>query len=550
MLKITKKKIFRSWLIVFVILLSLSAIVALVEVSSAAAANSQESIFEENEISLNEMTEEMNQLLIQIEDIHSRGGLPVIDLPLGIRIDTFDLLSGFMNGIDIPLLVNIGGIGRLNGALFDNYTYSTILSGNLGFPNGILNGSNTVNNDRLPQQSLEAQIAAQEYLLYVTDAIVGALRLVLLMDMEENDIDITDMLAGAKSFLAFNMDDLNQRREAMYNHFGRETVTMGSLRSVTRNVSDIVSSVDGEGYSLLIDLRNFLLGGGENVDILIDVLEYAGRIVNGEVIEKYHYIDFANTDDSVDQLFGYLIADASEARYILAQFDLLTEPFVTLLNQEEGGIVALIFSQIPEHLEFLTQDILADIDSIQDILAYLDTTIFALEGMQLGMQELNLDQGRRFMNEILSGEILDRYFDLQNAKGLQIGTLLRYLIDDIESAIVVLEIADLIDQEFIPLLGGRYLSDLVKEYIIITLPDMINTELDSLIAGLDYWDIDYWNMDDWDTDDWDLGETAIEVFAPVILSFDISETIDNLRLISDALTYLIPMGDEIELLTY
>jgi len=536
MMKITKKKIFGSWLIAFVILLSLSWADAWVEATPVVVERSVQdlqSTFESNEILLNEMTGEMHQLLIQIEAIHQQGELPVIELPLEIRVDTFDLLRGFMDGINIPLLVNIGGIGRLNDALFNNFTYSTILSGNLDFPNGILNGSNTVNNGRLPQQSLEAQIAAQEYLLYVTDAIVGALRLILLLDMDENNVDITDTLAGARSFLEFNMNDLDQKRDAMYSHFGHETVTMGNIRSVNRNVGDVVSSVDGEGYNLLINVRNFLLGSQENVNILIDILEYAERIMSGEITEKYHDIDFANIDAGVDQMFDHLIADAAEARHILTQFDYLTEPLATLLNEVEGEIVELIFSQIPDFPEFIMHDLFEDIESMQDVLAHLDTIIIVLEEMRLGMQQINLDQGRRFVTEILSGEILDKYLALQDTSGLPIGTLLRYLQDDIESAIVVLEIADLIDQEFAPLLGGRYLSDLIKEYIIITLPYIINTELDSLFIG---------------PDDWDIGEMVIEEIAPEILNFDISETIDDLRFISNSLSRLIPLGDSIELL--
>jgi len=540
-MKIAKKKIFGGWLIAFVILLGLSSVAALAEGTPVAIARSKRLTFDTNEILLNEMTREMNELLIQIEAIHQRGGLPAIDLPLGIRIETFDLLRGFMNGINIPLLVNIGGIGSLNEALFSYYMYSPVLAGNLRFPYGILNGSNTINNQRLPQQTLQAHIAAQEYLLYVSDAIRGALRLILLMDMDENSVDIIDMLSGARSFLAFNMNELNQRRDTMYRQFGHETVRIGGrFRGVTRNVSDIVRDADGEGYNLLINLRNFLLGGQENVTILIDVLGYAERMVNGEILEKYSYIDFENADSGVDQMLSYLTADAIEVRHVLSQLDRLTEPFATLLNEAEGEIMELAFSQIPDFLEFFVPGLFDDIDGVEDVVAYLDTVISVLGEMRVGMQGISLNEGRRFVTDTLSGEILNRYLVLEDTSDLQTGDVLRYLKDDLDSVIAVLEIIDLVDQEFVPLLGGVYLSDVVKGHLIVIAPDIINTQLDLLIT--DFGDLDI----DVDISELGVGEMAVEILEPAILNFNISEVVDDLRSHSASLTRLIPIGERID----
>ena len=540
MMQIAKKKIIGSWLVAFVMLV-LSSIVTLAVTSPVvveSSAHGLQSTFEENEVLLNEMTREMNELLVQIEAIHQQGGLPVIDLPLGINIGAFDLLRGFLNGINIPLLVNIGGIGVLNDALFESFTYSTMLSGNLRFPNGILNGSNTVNNGRLPQQSLEAKIAAQEYLLYVTDAIRGALRLILLMDMDENSVDITDMLAAARSFLAFNTNELNQKRDAMYQLFGSETVRLGNIRTVTRNVSRVVRSVDGEGYNLLIDLRNFLLGGQENVSILVGILEYAERMVNGEVIEKYQDLDFDNANVSVDRMFGYLIDDLGEARHALTELDRLTDPLATLLSQAEGEIMELAFSQFPENLEFFMPLLFDDIETVQDVSVYLGTVISVLEDMRAGIQGIDLNEGRRFVTEILSGEIMDRYMVLQEASGQQMGATLRYLKEDVDGVIAALEIADLIDQEFAPLLGDVYLSDLLKEHIIMIAPNLIDTQLELILADFDELDVD--------VNDLGVGDMVIDLLEPVILSFEISDMANDLRLTSDSLLRLVPIGDRID----
>jgi hypothetical protein len=553
-------------LITFIVVLSLSPINASAVVSTDFDELTEaglQSIFQANERLLNEMTGDMNQLLSQIEAINEQGGLPVIQLPLGIRINTFDLLRGFMNGINIPLLVNIGGIGRLNHALFNNFTYSTILSGSLGFPNGILNGSNTVNHRTLPQQNLEARIATQEYLLYVTDAIRGALRLVSIMDMNGNGFEIaelSDMLSGARTFLEFNMNDFNQRRNAMYQHFGPEAVTMGSIVRATRNVSDIVRSIDGGGYNLLIDVRNSLLGNQENVNVLVDILNYVERMTSDEVIEKYRHIDFTYTNPGIDQMFGYLIADVTEARAILEQFDRLTGPFATLLNRDpEGGIVSLILSffgddlktgigaliddivatQLPESLglgvSHIMHDLLGDIDfntlDTPAVLAYIDAAIFALEQMRSGVQDINLDQARQFVTEILSREILNKYYALLEGPFPRMGTLLRYIQNDIDGAIATLEFADLLDEELAPLLGGRRVSDVIKEYLIITIAHVINNELDSHITGLG---------------DHGIGEIISELLAPVILNFDIPTTAHHLQMISCSLSYIIPVYDRLE----
>ena len=521
---------FGNWIVAFVIFLSSSWIIA---IGIEGTDQGFQATFDTNETLLEEMTQEMNELLEQIETIHLRGGLPTIELPLNIRVETFDLLRGFMNGINIPLLVNIGGIAHLNEALFDNYTYSTILAGTLRFPNGILNGSNAVNNERLPQQSLEIQIAAQEYLLYVTDAIRGALRLILLMDMDENSVDIIDMLEGATSFLAFNTLDLNQKRDAMYRSFGRETVTIDNLRTSSRSISDIVRDADGEGYNLLIDLRNFLLGGQTNVDILVDVLEYAERVVHGEIVEKYHDIDFDGDDAGIDQAFDYLISDARDLQHVLTQLEQLTEPFATLLNEAESEIIELAFSQIPDFLDFFLPGLFDDIDSVEDVVEYLDTVISVLEEMRSGVQEIGLGQGKRFITEVLSGEILDRYLYLQDKNGQQLGPLLHYLKQDLDSLIAVLETVDLVDQEFVPLLGGKYLSDIVKEYIIIIAPEIIDTQLDLLLV----------DFEEWDVGNLGVGEMVIEILTPVILSFEVQELIVNLRDYSESVSRLIPVGE-------
>jgi len=533
-MQLVKKNIFKIWSSIAVMMIAFSLIVTAGGASERFDQDLQ-STFDANEILLNEMTHEMIELLVQIEAIHRQGELPTIELPLGINVESFDLLMGFMNGINIPLLVNIGGIGQLNEALFNNFTYSTILSGNLEFSDGILNGSATVDNSRLPQQTLEARVAAQEYLLYVTDAIRGALRLILLLDMDENSVD-TDMLAGARSFLAFNMGDLNQKRDEMYSHFGQETVTMRNIRSVTRSVSDIVRDVDGEGYDLLIELRNYLLGGGQNVNILIDILAYAERAMSGELIEKYHYIDFADTDVAVDQLFGYLLADTRDLREVLVQLVSLTEPFATLLNEAESEIMELAFSQFPDFLEFSMPILFGDVDSVDDVVEYLDTVIVVLEEMQSEMQGINLGEGRRLVTEVLSGEILDRYSDLQDARPKQVGTLFRYIRDDIDSVIAILEVADLIDQEFAPFIEDRYISDLLKEYIIITAPSVIDNGLASLLA----------EFGEWDVLNWGVGSMVIEILEPEILNFNILETIDDLQSTSDFLSSLIPAGERIE----
>jgi len=521
-----------------------------------------QAIFDANAILLNEMTTEMHQLLAQIQHLD----LPPIEILPGFNISVTTLLDGFMNGLNILGLINIGGIGRLNNLLFHNsFTYLRLglTSTNLVFPNGILNGSNPTGNTGILPQSLEAQIAAQEYLLYVTDAVRGAFRLFAIMDMDMDNFDmseISDVLAGARSFLEFNMDDLNQRRDRMYSLFTNETGALGGLLGGTRNVSAVVRSVDGGGYDLLMNLRNDMLGDQENVDTLIDFIDFIDRILSGELLDKYNHVDFTDIHAGIDQILTYLIADVTEVRDLLERFDRLAGPLADLLDgNAEGGVVGMILSflgddlnaglgamvdeiieaNVPGHfglgLADIMHDLLGGIDfdnlSTQDVIAYLDNTILALEGMRSGARNIDLEAGIRFVTDLMSGALIDRYLALRDATGPRMGTILRLVQEDVDGAIAVLEMADLLDRELAHVLGGRSVVDLIREYLLTTLPHVINHELDGIVTGLGGACI---------------GEVITAMLSPAIRHFSIPRTIRHLRLTSRSLSLIIPIYERLE----
>jgi len=521
-----------------------------------------QAIFDANAILLNEMTAEMHQLLTQIQHLD----LPPIEILPGINISVNTLLNGFMNGLNFLGVVNIGGVGRLNNLLFhDSFTYLRLglTSTNLVFPNGILNGSNPTGNTGILPQSLEAQIAAQEYLLYVTDAVRGAFRLFAIMDMDMDNFDmaeISDVLAGARTFLEFNMDDLNQRRDRMYGLFTTETGALGGLLGGTRNVGAVVRSVDGGGYDLLINLRNDMLGDQENVDTLIDVLDFLDRILSGELLDKYNHVDFTDIHAGIDQILTYLIADVTEVRDLLERFDRLAGPLADLLEgNAEGGVVGMILSflgddlnaglgamvdeiieaNVPGHfgmgLAHIMHDLLGGIDfdnlSTQDVITYLDNAILALEGMRTGVRNIDLEAGIRFVTDLMSGALIDRYLALGDATGPRMGTILRLVREDIDGAIAVLEMADLLDRELAPVLGGRSVVDLIREYLIVTLPHVINYELDARVTGLGGRGV---------------GEVITAMLTPAIRNLSVPRTIRHLQAASRSLGFIIPIYEQLE----
>jgi len=533
----------------------------LIATPALAAPGDLQDQFDTNKIVLDQKTAEMRQLLAAAEDMKTRGVLPDIDIILGFKMNTYDLLKGFVDGINIPLILNIGGIGKLNGAMFANYNYSTILYGSLGFPNGIMNGSNTVNSTSLPGQSLEAQVAAQEYLLYVTDAIVGILRLVAVMDLSDFDVAVLPAtMSGAKAFLEFDLSVMEQKRNAMYSLLGPEKVRMGSLLKTDKTVADVIGDSDGGGYNYLVDARNSLLGGQENVDALVEVINYIEKITDGSLLDKYSGIDFTDPD-AVDQILGYLIADVTEARDILAKADGLAGSLASLMNTNaEGGLVGmvmsflgddpneaigvlideLIASQIPGSLGLglgqIMNDLLGDIDwanlTTADVLEFLDAAIVALEGMRAGLKEIDLQQLTAFVESLMSGQILDKYLELaQNPDPASLGTLLRYLKGDIDGCIAVLQVADLLETELNPLLGNHTIRGLIVDFLNVALPDVVNEQLDAMVPGAGALGI---------------GEILTEILSPVIMNWDIPTTIKVLQFKSEMLGCMIEVYDRLD----
>jgi len=163
----------------------------------------------------------------------------------------------------------------------------------------------------------------------------------------------------------------------------------------------------------------------------------------------------------------------------------------------------------------------------------MDAAILVLESMRESIQEIELEHLQRFVLDILSGEVLNKYHVLVTSNPLQIGQLLRYVQNDVDGAIAVLQVAHLLDREMYHLLGGNSVVDLVKEYIIFTLPDMINEVLEvqnPILAELG------------------VGELVTALLTPAIHAFDVPTTIRALQVASSTLSYIIPLYDRLEVL--
>jgi len=340
----------------------------------------------------------------------------------------------------------------------------------------------------------------------------------------------------------------------MYAALRTDSAKIGpGVLKTNKNAADIIGDVDGGGYGWLVTLRNSIMGGQENVDAFVAIMNYVEKISSGEIIAKYAGINFSNVNYGINQVFEYLIGDVTEARTVLAKADILTGMLADLMKKSpEGGIVALILSfmgddvngsigamidaiiaqQVPESLQLgvasIMHSLLGNIDfnklTTKDVLGYFDMAISELKSMKTGIQTVNLEQAVYFAKSIISGEILSKYYGLQNISGVKAKTLLKYVKDDIDGSVAVLQIGNLLDQALSSFLGGYKVSDIVKDYLLITLPNMLNTAFESRIdgAGKLY-----------------LGEVVTEMLTPKIRGYDISSTIRSLQVSSKSLSYMI-----------
>lgn len=360
--KKTKKKLI-SGLMIIVMLLGLCP-------AKASADSDQDELsaqFESNQILLDEINEDIANLLAKAADLKAKGDLPSVKIILGLKINAYYLLKGLANGINIPLILKINGIGKLSNAMFAEHKYFTLLSGSLIFASGIMNGSNTVNKTSLPPQSLEAKIAAQEYLIYTASAVQGLLSLVSAADAEitENsyNFDISEtaqfppFLKNLKGFLEFDLAVLQEKRNNMQDLLGSDTVKMGKLIKSKRSVKDIISKIDvGRGYDYLLETRNTIFGGQTNVNNLIRILNYAESIMSDDLLNKYQALkDIPGS--SIKTLLQYFKEDIDnciEVLQLAEQFDQTPKPLLgdfKISNLIRENIISTLPVLINEQLE-------------------------------------------------------------------------------------------------------------------------------------------------------------------------------------------------------
>jgi hypothetical protein len=357
--KKTKKKLLPGLMIIVMLL-------GLFPVNAYAGSNSEElyAKFMSNQILLDEINEDIAKSLDKAADMKAKGNLPSVKIAFGIKVNSYYLLKGLVNGINIPLVLKINGIEKLSKAMFAEHKYSAFPFGSLIFNNGIMNGSNAVNKTSLPSQSLEAQIAAQEYIIYSASAIQGLLSLVTAAETEDTealeDSDSTRLppiLKGLKGFLEFDLDVVNEKRSNMDDLLGPDMVNMGKLIKSKRSVKDVINKIDTDrANNYLIETRNTLFGGQTNVDNLARILNYAESIMSEDALKKYQALK-DTPGSSLKTLLQYFKEDIDnciEALQLAEQFDQTPKPLLgdlKISNIIRENIITTLPVLINEQLE-------------------------------------------------------------------------------------------------------------------------------------------------------------------------------------------------------
>ena len=442
-----------------------------------------------------------------------------------------DLIAGFINGTEINYFLDktyIGGASKLGSALFTNsYTWKFPLISGLGgltskdvpFPTGMMNGSPSFRDDNntthsLPNQTLEAKIAAQEAVLYVDEAMDGMLNLLMAMDGGAltglSDLDsISSLVDGLRKFLAFENDDFTALKDAAKDKIeGQVTARYRilTLSNYTVSSDGAFDAVMGQygAYSLFGTLKDsilgLLLGSSASTDDLIKVLDFVYGVTSGELFNKYSNIDFTDVNVGVDGVFGYAIGDIEQVKSILILTKSMSGTLGTLLGTGgEFDIVKLVvdllggLSGLGQYIDEFLESVVpgasgigiggiisnafgGKIQSTDDILAILDDVIEALNNLRSGFKGIDGNGLVNFAGSIANGDIYNKYANLDFNSVKDVGTLLKYMRNDVNGANALLKTGHLINTGLSPILGGKTLTAFVQGFI--------NTDLPAFILGL------------------------------------------------------------------
>ena len=302
--------------------------------------------YDTNAAKLDKMAINMDNLLVQIKGMETDGTLPSIDI-FGISLGTYGLLESMVKGTNL-LLFQIKG--KQHEDFFKPYTASVQVGTSLGFipinadlsfPNGIFNGSAAVDGKSIEAQPIEAKIAAQEYALYIGQAVEAMLTMVTLLDMKDLDLSALD---SVKKFLEFDIAMLDSKKTDMFNSITNlNTVTLKAKPLITEykkdvKMTDILNGSLGTGYNYLTSVRDILVPIIGDVTAIINILDALANLTSEEFLSKYETSD-------IGAILNFLTDDLASVESLLRNLEKLNPTILDLGISLAKSTVKTLISQ-------------------------------------------------------------------------------------------------------------------------------------------------------------------------------------------------------------
>ncbi|MDR1321564.1 MAG: cell wall-binding repeat-containing protein [Gracilibacteraceae bacterium] len=261
-------------------------------------------------------------------------------------------------------------------------------------------------------------------------------------------------------------------------------------------------------------------------DIIADFNKVAALLGNiGAMLSNYAGIDFSNADAGVNTTLDFLEADlktikeAIESANRVSDWLLAANPTVVDLIETTLGIdlsdadlsaviAGALSAAVPQVKDTISGLLnggglessqvnsiisalegLIDTDnlfSLDDLASNIDDALVIIGNIKIDYQfgtDVKLQEMIDFTNSIIDGGIAARYENLDIDSLKDVGVLLEYIREDLDTAISVVMSADIIDKNLRTLLGDNTVSGVVFGFLSDTLPGLIDGLLDS--ADLD-----------------------------------------------------------------
>jgi hypothetical protein len=308
-------------------------------------------------------------------------------------------------------------------------------------------------------------------------------------------------------------DDYDDAGELLESENARYTAALGALDKVIERAENIIAA-DAAAVTFADVIKAY-----QNAQTGI------ASITNGSMFTKYGDIDFSNADDGVNELLNSIETDLNSIKSIIELSDTVNsflsntayeavakllvdsgllkeinlESILETVMPDFGDIIEGALSQyledgqldgILEALGGITGDLgLGDLFFAESLIQNIDDAIRVIETIRddfnFGNPEgVQLQQTITFTKSVVDGSIVRKYENLNLDSLTAVGTLLKYVKDDVEAVTTVVRSADVIDRNLQKYLGDNSASDYVLHYLQDTLPGLVDGLLDTASVDL------------------------------------------------------------------